>query len=284
MSRAFREAVVALWRTGAVGAVSAVAVGASLLLVGLFVQIVDAAQSLGASVKDRVEVEVYLKDSVSRAKAQALARSVTGIAGVADVTYVDKETAAETFREMFGGELLDALSENPLPASLRVRFDPETDVVAAAREVTDTVAGDDRVESVDGGETWLTGLDRALEVSTGVAVVLGVVLCAACAFAVSNTSKLMVLAQRDAIEVMRLVGATNGFVRTTFLIGGALQGTIGGCMAAVGLALAAPWTAAWLDAGIPTLTVASGLIALGFVLGVVGSWTSLNRVLQAIAS
>jgi cell division transport system permease protein len=286
MSRAFREALVALWRTGTVGVLSAVAVGASLLLVGVFVQVIDAARGLSASVKDRVEVEAYLKDRASRSKVQELAEQIAGLSGVVDVTYIDKQAASKEFRKMFGNELLDALSENPLPASIRVRFDPTGDVTVSAREVIAMVEGNDLVESIDGGEAWLSGLDRALEVATGVGVALGLVLCVACTFAVSNTSKLMVLAQREAIEVMRLVGATRAFVRTTFLIGGAVQGTIGGCLAALILLGTSGMTTSWfmVDASIPITTLGSGLVLLGFLLGVLGSWTSLNRVLQAIAS
>jgi cell division transport system permease protein len=286
MSRAFREGLVALWRTGTVGVFSAVAVGASLLLVGIFVQVIDAARGLSASVKDRVEVEAYLKDSASRAHAQKLAEQIAGLTGVVDVSYIDKAAASKEFREMFGDALLDALSANPLPASIRVRFDPTGDVTVSAREVIAVVEGHDLVESIDGGEAWLSGLDRALEIATGVGVVLGIVLCVACTFAVSNTSKLMVLAQREAIEVMRLVGATRAFVRMTFLIGGAVQGTIGGCLAAIVLFGTSGITTSWftVDASFSVATLGSGLVLLGFLLGVIGSWTSLNRVLQAITS
>jgi cell division transport system permease protein len=286
MTRAFREALVALWRTGIVGLVSAVAVAASLLLVGLFVQVLDAAQGLSASIKDRVEVEAYLKEGATRNQAQKLAGRIAELPGVADVQYVDKSAASAEFRKMFGNDLLDALSENPLPASVRVRFDPSGDVTAAAREVVGIVEGDRLVESVSGGETWLTGLDQALEVATGVGIMLGFVLCIACMFAVSNTSKLMVLAQREAIEVMRLVGATGAFIRTTFLIGGAVQGMLGGCLAAIILLMSSRITTSWflVDASMSTVTLGGGLILLGFVLGLAGSWTSLNRVLQAITS
>ena len=286
MTRAFREALVALWRTGTVGLVSAVAVAASLLLVGLFVQVLDAAQGLSASIKDRVEVEAYLKEGATRNQAQKLAGRIAELPGVADVQYVDKSAASAEFRKMFGNDLLDTLSENPLPASVRVRFDPSGDVTAAAREVVGIVEGDRLVESVSGGETWLTGLDQALEVATGVGIMLGFVLCIACMFAVSNTSKLMVLAQREAIEVMRLVGATGAFIRTTFLIGGAVQGMLGGCLAAIILLMSSRITTSWflVDASMSTVTLGGGLILLGFVLGLAGSWTSLNRVLQAITS
>ncbi len=284
MGRAFREAIVALWRTGTIGAVSAVAVGASLLLVGLFVQMIDAAQGLSASVKDRVEIDMYLKDRASRKQASKLANRIADLVGVAEVAYIDKDAASAEFRSMFGDELLDTLSENPLPSSLRVRFDPAGDVTTAAGDVVALVEEDDLVESIDGGEAWLSGLDQAIRVATGVAVLLGVVLCVACAFAVSNTSKLMVLAQREAIEVMQLVGATGAFVRVTFLIGGALQGTLGGMLAAFALLLSSRVTGSWFlgEVQVSLTSLSLGLIALGFALGVIGSWTSLNRVLQAL--
>jgi cell division transport system permease protein len=286
MGRAFREALVALWRTGTVGVLSAVAVGASLLLVGIFVQVIDAARGLSASVKYKVEVEAYLKDQTSRGQAQKLAEQVASLSGVVDVSYIDKAEAAKEFRGMFGDDLLDALSENPLPVSIRVRFDPTGDVTVAAREVIAVVEGHDLVESIDGGEAWLSGLDRALEIATGVGVVLGLVLCVACTFAVSNTSKLMVLAQREAIEVMRLVGATRVFVRMTFLIGGAVHGTVGGCLAAIVLFITSGITASWfaVDASFSITMLVSGVILLGLLLGVIGSWTSLNRIIQAIAT
>lgn len=286
MGRALREGAVALWHTGTVGALSALAVGASLLLVGLFALMVDAAQVLSASVKDRVEVDVYLKNRFSHSSAEQLAGLIAEIPGVSEVTYVDKDAASKEFRTLFGDTLLDALSTNPLPASLRVRFDSSGDVTAAARAVVDAVEGNAGVESIDGGESWLSGLDQALDVATGVALLLGVVLCVACAFAVSNTSKLMVLAQQEAIEVMYLVGATGAFVRTTFLIGGALQGAIGGILAALVLLMSGGVMGSWFlaAASFSLPQVAFGLVPLGLVLGVLGSWTSLNRVLQAIAS
>lgn len=286
MGRAFREATVALWRTGAVGAVSAVAVGASLLLVGLFIQMIDAAQGLSETVKDRVEVDVYLTDQTSRRDAERIAARLSAVVGVSEVTYIDKTAAAAEFRDMFGNDLLDALSANPLPASIRVRFDPSGDVTSAARAVVAEATGATGVESVDGGEAWLSGLDRALEIATGLVTLLGVVLCVACAFAVSNTSKLMVLAQREAIEVMRLVGATGAFIRTTFLIGGALQGVTGGLLAGLAMMFSSQFTGDWFlaDASVSAATVSVLLVFLGFTLGVIGSWTSLNRVLQAITS
>ena len=283
--RAFREGILGLWRTGMVGAISLVTTAASLLVLAVFGQVVAGVYALAESLRARAEVEIYLKDGQSRRRALALARGLEALEGVAEVQYVDKEAAALEFRDMFGGGMLDALSQNPLPASIRVRLAGGGNLAGRARAVADAVSGLREVEGVDLGDQWLASLDRFVQVCVWTGIVLGGVLCLACAFAVSNTAKLMVLAQREAIVVMRLVGATGAFIRVTFLLGGAVQGLAGGLLASAGLWFGEAWWMTW----IPELTPISpfysiaGVLGLGTLLGVAGSWASLSRVLHAVA-
>ncbi len=313
-----------MWRTGTVGAVSVVATGASLLVLGVFAQVVAGGYALAEFFRGRVEVEVYLKDGLSRGQALALARELEEMEGVVKAGYIDKTEAEAAFKEMFGKELLDAVSGNPLPASIRVRLEEDSDMLGRAQAVAEAVKGRREVEGVDMGESWVASLDQALEMATLVGILLGGVLCLACAFAVSNTTKLMVLAQREAIEIMRLVGATGRFIRLTFLLGGAVQGCIGGLLGVFALWFGADFLgvfadflgvfALWFGAdflgvfaddlgavadsptgvvrwfgSIPELPFVSplysvlGVVGLGTVLGIVGSWVSLNRVLNAVA-
>ena len=267
-----------------VGVVSLMTTAASLLVLGVYGQIVAGVYDLADSLRERVEVEVYLKDGLSRRRALALAAEFAEMQGVAEARYIDKSAAAAEFRTMFGEGLLEAVSRNPLPASIRVRLEPGSAVSARARAVGDAVSGRREVEGVDMGEAWLDSLDRFLQGAAGVGVLLGGVLCLACAFAVSNTAKLMILVEREAIEVMRLVGATGGLIRLTFLLGGALQGCAGGMLAAVGLWLGSAWWVSWIPEirPLPALYPGLGAVGLGTLLGVVGSWASLSRVLNAV--
>ena len=118
----------------------------------------------------------------------------------------------------------------------------------------------------------------------GQGVLLGGVLCLACVFAVSNVTKLMVLGEREAILVMRLVGATGRYIRMTFLLGGCLIGGAGGVLAGVVLWMVAAWWTGWIPeiALLPFSQIVPLLILLGAVLGVLGSWTSLSRVLRVV--
>jgi cell division transport system permease protein len=285
LERALREAALGLWRTGTAGAVSALAIAAMLGLVGVFALVVSGARGFALSLQDRVEVEIYLREDTTDRSVQALRRHVLAQEGVLDVAYIDKVKAAEEFRGMFGAGLLEALSENPLPTSLRVRFARGQDLLRRARAVAAAVRTRPEVEGVDLGEDLLANLDRFIVGASLIGGVLGASLCVACVFTVSNTAKLMVLAQREAIEVMRLVGATAGFIRLTCLLGGGLLGLTGGLLAAVGIALGSSSLAARLPFEVPLSTGLTCLLlaVLGLGLGVAGSRASLGRVLQAIS-
>lgn len=282
---ALREALRGVLRTGMVGVISVATIGASLLVLGVFGQVVVGGYALVDQLRERVEIDIYFVDGISRRRALSLGRDLEVMPEVAGVEYIDQDAAAKEFRALFGSGMLDVLSRNPLPASLRVRVSPGPDMPGRAGAVAMAVTDNEMVESVDVGEIWVDTLEQFVEVTTGVGLVLGGVLCLACAFAVSNTAKLMVLAQRDAIEIMRLVGATGMAVRMTFLVGGAIQGFAGGFLASVALSYASLW---W-SARVPDLTIDPSvdlgfwLVMLGTLLGVVGSWASLSRVLSAVA-
>ena len=282
--RAFREALVGLWRTGMVGLISMVTTGASLLVLGVFGQFILGGYQLADSLRDRVEIDIYLKDNVRRGEALSLAGDLERMVGVAEARYIDKNSAAEEFQSMFGKGMLEVLSQNPLPTSVRVRMEAGPNLLERAEAVTQSVVDRREVEGIDRGDSWLDSLDRFMQVVTWVGALLGGVLCLACAFAVSNTAKLMVLAQREAIEIMRLVGATRAFIRLTFLVGGALQGGAGGMLAAIALSYGSSWWQTWFPdfTLIPTFYPGLGLVSLGTLLGVLGSRASLNRVLHAV--
>ena len=284
LSQALRESFRGLRRTGTAGVMSVIATTAALLLLGFFIQIVAGGYDLAASVKDRVEVEVYLHNGLSRRAALRMAREIEEMPAVAEARYIDKNAAAGEFREMFGDGFLEAVTGNPLPASIRVRLESGGNLTAQAREVAEALSSRKEVEGVDAGEDWLGALERFLSIASGAGLLLGIVLCLACGFAVSNVTKLMVLGQREAIHVMRLVGATGWYIRMTFLAGGCLVGSAGGLFAGTVLALGATWWRGWIPeiTPLPIAQMVPLLVLLGGCLGVLGSLTSLNRVLRAV--
>jgi cell division transport system permease protein len=180
-------------------------------------------------------VTAFLDPQLADAQAEALAKRTSLLAGVARVELITRQEALERFRRRLGGSaLLEALDQNPLPASLEITLRDEGRSAERVRAVTDAVGKLPGVDEVAGGEAWIEGYARALALVRSAGLGLGAVLAFAALLVVANTIRLAVYARRDEIEILALVGASRTFVRTPFLIEGVAQGALGG---AIGLAL-----------------------------------------------
>ena len=232
---------------------------------------------------DELRVTAFLRADAELADGRRLAEQVAGVDGVASVEIVSREEALERFRRRLGNEeLFGSFEENPLPVSLEIRLAAERRSQEGFRAVRDRLERFEQVESVAGGEAWLEGYARALGLVRSAAFGIGSVLGAAALLMVGITIRLAVYARRAELEILSLVGASRGFLRTPFLVEGILQGAGGGLLGLVllstvfsalvprvrdGLALFLGWTEpAFLT---PDQMVA--LVALGAGLGLVGA-------------
>ena len=282
LSLILREAWQGVVHTRIASVISVATIGASLLVLGFFWQIIESGNTLVDRLRARVEIDIYLKDGISPQHIFALRRTLEARSEVAGIVYVDQEAAAGEFRSLFGQGTVDALSSNPLPASLRVRISPSENMPHRARAVARSVTSHNAVEGVSVGEVWADSLKHSIQVITSIGFALGCMLCFACVFAISHATKLVMLAQRDTIEIMRLVGAKNMTIWIIFGAGGTILGFVGGFLAPMMLAYIAPWWAVRVpDLPVtPTIELAFCLVVLGTVLGTIGSWISLNRMLR----
>lgn len=223
-----------------------------------------------------VDVSVYFKQDVALEKARQLAASLRERSGVATVRLISADEAMASFRERSGfGEALDALGRNPLPHALEVR--PEAGATDPERmeSLRQFIAAWPEVELVQVDSDWVRRLDAILSllrgIVTGAAVLLGVGVLAI----IGNTVRLEIYNRRAEIEVTKLVGGSNAFVRRPFLYTGLLYGLAGGALAAVlvaiGLALLnAPVTRLAESYGSAFRLLAPGLRDVGVLLGVGG--------------
>jgi cell division transport system permease protein len=176
-------------------------------------------------------VTAFLEQALDPAHEEALARRAAELPGVSRVDLVTREAALERFRERLGGStLLEALEQNPLPASLEITLAPGVTRGAQAARVAAALDRLEGVEEVVGGESWVEGYARALALVRSAGLGLGTILAAATLLIVANTIRLAVYARRDEIEILALVGASRTFVRLPFVIEGAIQGTLGGLL------------------------------------------------------
>lgn len=238
---------------------------------------------------DARQVTAFLDLDLDGAGESALARRVAGLGGVARVELVTREAALERFRERLGGgALLEALEENPLPASIEVTLAPGADRAEEAGALAAALRALPGVEEVAGGEAWVEGYARALSLVRSAGLALGAILALATLLIVANTIRLAVYARRDELDILALVGASRTFLRVPYLLEGVIQGTLGGLLG-VGLLyglyrIAVPQLGealelflGWSEPGFLSPGSIAALVAGGAAFGLVGAAVAVAR-------
>jgi cell division transport system permease protein len=236
-----KEALRGLRRSSAPALAALLTVVITALVLGVFIPIVQATTGTANSVRDRVVADVYLKDSATAADRTEVQRSLESTAGVKSVRYISKD---EALREL-GRKVADVrdkmqlLGTNPLPSLFRVSpNDPDKlkgIIAAIAPGGHPTLAAVDEVrnrESDTGKILSATGLVKGLGVGMAALLILSSIAL------IANTIRLSVFARRREVEVMKLVGATNWFIRWPFVIEGVIVGFMGGVLSVLLLAIA----------------------------------------------
>jgi cell division transport system permease protein len=200
-----------------------------LFLVGGYLLMTHNLQGLFENWKNQVRITIYLRDGFPDAEILTLQDRLSSLGEVHSVTYTSKEQALEEFGTMLGGDrfLIEGLDRNPLPASLRITPADTHRNLEGVESILKSIGDDPLVQDIQYGQEWLDMLDRLFQILDFGAVVLGLILSLAAVFIISNTIKITVMARRDELEIMRLVGATEGFIRLPFLVEGVIQGMAG---------------------------------------------------------
>ncbi len=272
------EAWRGMWHHRSLTLTAIASVAGALLTIGVFLLFTANAQQALTSLGDRRELIVYLKDSAALEEVQALRARMEGLYGPA--TYVSKQEAWDEFaRELGGDELLKAVGENPLPASIRLRLRPGYLHFAAMERIADSLAGEPVVEEVRFGGEWVRRLDRFTAGLTTINLAVALVVALGVLLVIANTIRLTVVARRDLLRILALVGAGPGFLRAPLVIEGVLVASLA---ALVALALLA---GVWLGLdGRPFPLVylpwrwAAVFVAAAAALGCAGSFLALVTV------
>lgn len=269
-------------------------IGAALSMpVGLYLGLTQL-QAVSRQLSADPQVSLFLALDASQAEVADIEQRLRGHAEVEDVRHLPRESAlAELKRSADLQDILDGLDHNPLPDAFVVTVKGNRPLALEA--VRDEAAAWPKVAHVQLDSEWARKLYAALHVGRTLALLLGALLSAALVAITFNTIRLQILTRREEIEVSRLIGATNGFIRRPFLYFGAVQGLVGGLAAAlvVGAALwlinrdlaelSALYGVNW---HLQLLSPADTLILLAFsaALGWLGAWLSVSRHLWQIDS
>lgn len=274
---AIREAIAGFRRAPLLTALSATMVALALFVVGLFGVATYNLHEALSRIEDRVEVVAYLQDSANNEEIRVLEDDVMAMAEVVAVRYVSKDEAMEAarrdlpeFEDLFAG-----LDSNPLPASVEVELasgSRSPDVVA---RVAERMTLHPAVEDVRYGQEWVDRLFLLQNIGGIATLILGSAFAVVAALIIGTAIRIALFARREEIQIMRLVGATNGFIRRPFLLEGAITGLLGGTLAA-----AATWAAWW---GVSTTVFPLAWIPWSWVLAGIGGGAAFGLLASAVS-
>lgn len=213
--------------------VAVATIGVCLVLVGTFTLLLRNMEGLLDRFADELQVTAYLEAGLPGEARRSLLAQVKRLPGVEGARIVSEEEALERFRGGVGrgAAFLEGLDENPLPASLEITLSEASRSGEGMRALTASLAALPGVDEVASGQDWVEGYLRAVALVRGLGIGLGLILSLAALLIVANTIRLTVLARRDELEILALVGAGRAFVSTPFLLEGLVEGACGGALA-----------------------------------------------------
>lgn len=279
---AFREALIGFRRSPLLSFLSVTTIAFSLFAFGLFSLVALNLRQALDQVEERVEIRAFVADGTSVEEIAAALGDIGAFPEVGRAEYVSPEQALVRARRELN-EFSDVFEGVALPASIEVRLKPGRRDPTTASAVAKRVQWYPFVDDVRYGEEWVGKLYRMRNIATLVGLALGLAFGAVAVIIIGATIRMTVLSRAREISIMRLVGATDGFVRRPFLIEGFLKGVLGGILALVMVAVANGLINKYL---IRTVFFEESLVVVGIIggatIGLLGSLVSVGRHLKQI--
>ena len=233
MSSPWREALRTFRRAPLLSALSIASIAFSLFTVGLFGLVALNFRATLSSMAERVEVVAFVLRGTPTEAVTAASQDIQAFPEVLEVRYVSEDQALARAREELVEfkEAYRDLETNPLPASLEVQLRPAFRDAVSAQRVAERIKSFGFVDDVRYGRDWVERLDKLRNMAGVVGLVIGLAFAIVAMVIIGVTIRITVLQRAGEIAIMRLVGATNRFIRGPFLLEGAMKGVLGGILA-----------------------------------------------------
>jgi cell division transport system permease protein len=299
VTRHIREGVKNVGRNGWMSIASISSIAVSLFILGIFMLLTLNVNKIADQVDSQAQISVYLQLDINQAKTDELERSIKRIPEVKSVTFVSKAEGLERFRKSMGEKGKEALKgyeneNNPLPDMFEVEaFDPQKiGFVAKQVEALNETDPQKSIIQVNYGKDAIETLFKITNAIRNIGLFIVIGLAVMAMFLISTTIKMTILARRREISIMKLVGATNSFIRWPFFIEGAIIGFVGSMLTSsvlmfgygqimskststIGL-----YQIEYLSPNDVSWVVGGSIVALGTLLGIWGSTLSIRKYLK----
>jgi cell division transport system permease protein len=229
-----------------------------------------------------IDMRVFLHDGLGPERMAALQPRLMSIPGVQQVAWISPATALSQFKEGLGedAEIVDLLDSNPLPASYHLTLTPEARNLKAVKSIREEIAIWEEVSETLFNQGWIDALESWTFRFRMASLFVGLIVFLAAVFVISNTVKLTMASSARVIQIQKLVGATNAFIRTPYLCEGMIQGLLAGLLA-MGLLAVAGWLLNDRLGGMIFFSTGqiAGFILFCVLLGLSGSYSAMRKYL-----
>ncbi|WP_299144174.1 permease-like cell division protein FtsX [uncultured Dialister sp.] len=285
----WKETFYSLFRNKFMAVASVLTVTLSMFILGVFLCAVLNINHMATYLENQVEMTVYLKDGLTTDQVMTVGKKLKALPDLKEIKFTNKDQAMAEFKKRLGDQqgILDAINGNPLPSSYSTSFATP----ASLKNAVNIVTKYQEVDSVQYGQDIIEQLYKVAQVIRIGGIILIVFLAGAELFIISNTIRLTVFARRREIQIMKYVGATNGFIRWPFIFEGMIIGFLGSGLASfilwegykmvlmemtkAGLVFI-PMISLWPFIGYITVM----LLAAGVIIGILGSTISLRKYMK----
>lgn len=283
-----------LWRTPFTSVMTVFVLGISLALPATLHLFVKNAEQVSEQWDSASQITLFLTLSTTDKSAQNLVKRIKLYTEVSDVHYISSEQALKEFKILSGfGQSLEYLDDNPLPATVLVTPTERASQANAANELLAKLKQEHEVEQGKLDLEWLTRLEAIAQLIQDIVMGVALLLCTSVVLIVGNTIRLAILNQKEAIAVMKLVGATDSFIQRPFLYSGVWYGVFGGLLSWLAVSLLANYLTGAISKltdlyqsnfQLQGLTFNEALLLIGVavILGLAGSFISVRKHIRAI--
>jgi cell division transport system permease protein len=278
-----KEAITGLTRNSLMSLTALLTITLSLIIFGCFYIVLSNSSRVAEQAKGLLEIRVYLKDD---ADPVALYQKITKLPGVKEARYVSKIEGAKWLEKAFKMEGLYEVTENPLPNSIYIKLENNVKVRTLVKRLQKLPGVDEVFYSKTFVEFMLIVVQIVWVLGISLTVIMGIVV----TYIIVNAIRITVFARRKEIEIMKLVGATDWFIRWPFLLEGMILGVVGSLLALIILTKGYHLLYNYVHAATPVIpllrehTITSGLAmiipATGVVFGAIGSMMSMKKFLR----
>jgi cell division transport system permease protein len=281
-----REALVSLSRGGGMAIASIISISFTMIIFGLILMLFLSLYQASIKIGDQVELLVFLKDNVSAQDINGLVGTISNMEGVSSVEYISKHDAWEKFKKYFQNKINISDIKNPLPDTIKVRV-KSPEYIAGLSQV---ISQFPQVDETRYPQQLLNALNALVQKITFIGSLLLVGFALASLVVISSTIRVSVLARRDELEILELVGAEPNFIRMPYILEGSIIGLLSSLLAIFFFIVLSiflsflivnvtpPWSFFWpLNASLWIL-MCFIILLTGTFIGFIGSFISLRNV------